>query len=77
VRRKKPTASAAIVTGIGVIAFALFYHFMGIYPSRTRWSPGRVVVQSEEPAKFRGLVLFTVALGAGILAWGIARSRKG
>ena len=67
-----------MVTGIGMIAFALFYHFMGIYPLRTRWStPGRAVVRSSEPAKFHRMIVFTVVVGAGILAWGIARSRKG
>ena len=75
-RRRTPTPSAAIVTGIGMIAFALFYSYMGIFPNRTLGHPSRVVLLKEEPAKFRWAVALTLVMGGGILTWGLLQRRK-
>lgn len=77
-RRFTPPPVSAIVTGLGIIAFTLLYHFVGIFPSRARWSPGgRAVTHREEPAKFQRVVVVSLVLGGGVLAWGLARLRKG
>ena len=76
-RRVTPTPTSAIVTGLGIIAFTLLYHFVGIFPSRARWSPeGRAVTRQEEPARFRTVVVLSLMVGGGILAWGVLRVVK-
>jgi len=72
----KPSPGAAIVTGLGVLAFGALYFFMGIFPSRTAWSPGRAVTMAEDPVRFGVAIFVTFVIGAGSLIWGIMKLKK-
>ena len=74
---RRPTPGAAIATGAGMIAFALFYDFMGIYPYRRRWSlGGGAILEGEEPFRFRFWIVVTIVLGLAAISWGLSRSAK-
>lgn len=73
---KKPDPAAAIVTGLGVLGFGALYFLTGIFPSRTPWSPDRVVTEAENPVRFGFALVVTFVAGAACLIWGIVKSRK-
>ncbi|HEX6730599.1 MAG TPA: hypothetical protein VF074_11330 [Pyrinomonadaceae bacterium] len=70
---KKATPSTAIITGIGIIGFGLFYYFIGILPSRRGAS---VVTATEDPSRFGVGIVLMMLVGAACLIWGIAKSMK-
>ncbi len=73
---KKPTPATAIITGLGVLGFGAFYFLMGIFPSRTFWSPDRVATATDEPIRFGFAMFVTVVAGAASLIWGILNSKR-
>ena len=73
---KKPNPASAIITGLGVLGFGALYFLTGIFPSRTNWSPDRVVTKAEEPIRFGFMMFVTFVAGAACLIWGILKSKK-
>ena len=73
---KKPNPAAAIITGLGVLGFGALYFLTGIFPSRTTWSPDRVVTKAEDPFRFGFAICVTFVIGAACLIWGLLKSRK-
>ena len=72
----KPNPTAAIITGLGVLGFGALYFLTGIFPSRTAWSPGRVVTETENPVRFGFAIFVTFVAGIACLIWGILNSKK-
>jgi hypothetical protein len=73
---KKPTPATAIITGLGVLGFGALYFLTGIFPSRTTWSPDRVVTAAENPIRFGFAIFVTFVAGGASLIWGILNSKK-
>ena len=75
--KKKPSPSTAIISGIGILGFGLFYYFAGIFPSRTGGSPRwDAVTAAEDPVRFRLAVLMTLVIGAACLIWGLLKQTR-
>jgi hypothetical protein len=77
---KRPTASAAIITGCGMLGFALLYFLTGIFPSRQgglfslrRWG---AVTATENPLRFGYAIFATCAIGVASLIWGLLKMMK-
>jgi len=70
----KPDPRNAVVTGLGVIGFTLFYLLVGIFPFKLGWE-WHVYTVSENPLAFWITVAIFLILGSVALAWGLVNRK--
>jgi uncharacterized membrane protein YfcA len=80
----KGTATAALVTGLGLLYFMFVYNVFGVFPSRNKGLPiGRrephAIVREEDPERFRTAIALGVGIGISSTAigigWAISKKR--